>query len=261
MGVFRPPFLVPPKELNLWDSDFEHEYNKWEGKNKSTTKEDENKCTTKEDYRQYIIDLNNEFDMDEAFNKMDAAVAAIDTIIAFKKRFQIYDLNQDLGRMYETQQDAIFKDFIKFGVQLVESYEVRRTETSGQEETDLVENDVEGDDIIKEKVMVGVKDDVITGENLNLSQVEESPANCHDPNERSNQSKRSKRKREKRKERLLKFHQKLVNVSGLPPSRIMLEMQTPSLSSAKGGLQRRKLELDNITIPKVPEPKVEMINH
>jgi hypothetical protein len=124
-----------------------------------------------------------------------------------------------------------------------------------------VENDLEGDDIIKEKVMVEVKDEVITSENLNLSQVEDSPAKSHDPKERRNQSRRSKKKREKRTERLLKFHQKLVNVSGLPPSRIMLEMQTPRLSSAKGDLQRRKLEFDNETIPKVPEPKVEVNNH
>ena len=59
-------------------------------------------------------------------------------------------------KTYEAHQDAIFKKFIKFGVQLVESYEVRGTETSGQEEKDLVENDLEGDDIIEEKVMVKV---------------------------------------------------------------------------------------------------------
>ena len=94
--------------------------------------------------------------MEEVFNKMDAAVAAIDTLIACKQRFPIYDLNEDLDQIYEAQQDVIFKEFIKFGVQLVESYEVRGTETSGQEEKDLVENDLEGDDIIKEKVMVKV---------------------------------------------------------------------------------------------------------
>ena len=108
MRAFRPPFVVPPNELNLWDTDFEHEYNIWEGKNKSTTNEDKNKTTNKEDYRQYIIDLNNEFDMEEAFNKMDAAVAAIDTLIACKKRFQNCDLNEDLDRMYDAQDMPIY---------------------------------------------------------------------------------------------------------------------------------------------------------
>jgi hypothetical protein len=83
---------------------------------------------------------------------MDAAVSAIDTLIACKKRFPNYDLNEDLDQSYDAQKDAIFKDFIKFGVQLVKSYDVRGTETSRQEETDLVENDLEGNDIIKEKV-------------------------------------------------------------------------------------------------------------
>ena len=111
MSVTKPPFLVPPTELNLWDTGFEHEYNLWKGK------ADSNKSTTKEAYRQHIIDLNNEFDMEDVFNKMDAAVAAIDTLLAFKERFPNYDLNMDLDQMYEATKDDIFKDFIKFGVQ------------------------------------------------------------------------------------------------------------------------------------------------
>ena len=255
MSVMKPPFLVPPTELNLWDTGFEHEYNLWKGK------ADSNKSTTKEDYRQHIIDLNNEFDMEDVFNKMDAAVAAIDTLLAFKKRFPNYDLNMDLDQMYEATKDAIFKDFIKFGVQLVENYEVRQTEASDQEEKELVENDLAGDSTIKEEVTVEVKDEVITVETLNLSQVGESPANLHDPKEKRIHHKRNKRKKEKRKERLLKFHQKLVNVSGLPPSRIMQEMQTPRLSSAKDGLPRRKLEFEKSAIPKEPEPKEDINNH
>ena len=86
--------------------------------------------------------------MEEAFNKMDAAVAAIDTLIAFKKRSPNFDLNMDLDQMYEAKQDAICKDFIKFGVQLVEGYEVRKTEASDPEEKELVENDLAGDSII-----------------------------------------------------------------------------------------------------------------
>jgi hypothetical protein len=49
----------------------------------------------------------------------------------------------------------------------------------------------------------------------------------------------------------------IVVLSGLPPSRLMLEMTTPRLSTAKKGLQRRKLdkEIKASAIPKVPEPK------
>ena len=122
--------------------------------------------------------------MEEAVNKMDAAVAAINTLIAFKKRSPNYDFNMDLDQMYEAKQDAIFKDFIKFGVQLVEGYEVRKTEAIDQEEKELVENDLVGDSIIKEKVTVEDKDEVIIDENLNLSQVGDSSANLHDPKEK-----------------------------------------------------------------------------
>ena len=59
---------------------------------------------------------------------------------------------------------------------------------------EVVENDLAGDSIIKEEVTVEVKDEVITVETLNLSQVGESPANLHDPEEKRIHHKRSKRK-------------------------------------------------------------------
>ena len=58
---------------------------------------------------------------------------------------------------------------------------------------------------------------------------------------RNKRRKRSKRSKEKRQDRLLKFHQKLVEVSGLPPSRLMVE-QTPKSNRVK--LNRRRLDLD-----------------
>ena len=71
------------------------------------------------------------------------------------------------------------------------------------------------------------------------------------------------KKGETKKERLLKFQQKLVEYNGLPPSRIMMEMQTPKLSSAKEDHQRRKLEeeYDKSAVPKVPEPMLDTNNH
>ena len=53
-------------------------------------------------------------------------------------------------------------------------------EASGQEEKDLVENGLESDNNIKEKVHAEVTDEVTTEKNLNLSQVEKSAANLHD---------------------------------------------------------------------------------
>ena len=64
--------------------------------------------------------------------------------------------------------------------------------------------------------------------------------------------KQSKRNKEKRKERLLKFHLKLVNSSGLPPSRLMQE--TPGLSSNLRDIPRRRLlnEFATVSAPVLP---------
>ena len=97
----------------------------------------------------------------------------------------------------------------------------KKVEASGQEGTDLVENGLESDNIIKEKVQV--EDEVTTEENLNLSQVEKSPANLHDNlKEKRKHYKRNKTKSVKKKERLLKFQQKLVESNGDANSKLEL---------------------------------------
>ena len=85
-------------------------------------------------------------------------------------------------------------------------------EASGQEEKDVVENGLESDNNIKEKVHAEVTDEVTTEKNLNLSQVEKSGANLHDYlKEKRKDCKRNKQKNVKKKERLLRFKQKLVD--------------------------------------------------
>ena len=76
---------------------------------------------------------------------------------------------------------------------------------------------------------------------------------------RNKRRKRSKRSKEKRQDRLLKFHQKLVEVSGILPSRLMLE-QTPKSNRVE--LNRRRLDFDMYVdsapvlpaVPAVPLP-------
>lgn len=125
---------------------------------------------------------------------------------------------------------------------------MKEKDESEKEESDLVENaGIKSDNNINCEEMVGVKDEVThehSIENENLSQVKLSLSSSNLNGDEVNKSRHSnniKRKKEKRKERLLKFHQKLVDVSGLPPSRLMQELHTPRLSSAQGGLNRRSL--------------------
>ena len=54
---------------------------------------------------------------------------------------------------------------------MVEGYEVRKLRPVIKRKKELVENDLAGDSIIKEKVMDKDKVEVIIDENLNLSQV------------------------------------------------------------------------------------------
>jgi hypothetical protein len=74
--------------------------------------------------------------------------------------------------------------------------------------------------------------------------------------EKQHQSSERKKKKNKKKrmERLLKFHQKLVDQSGLPPSRLM-EQQPPKLCST-GGIKRRNL-FDEFHLPGEKEQQVE----
>ena len=56
MMSIRPPFVVPPEDLNLWDKDCENAYNVWKG-NVSDRK------SNKEEYRQNIININKDYDL------------------------------------------------------------------------------------------------------------------------------------------------------------------------------------------------------
>ena len=53
---------------------------------------------------------------------------------------------------------------------------------------------------------------------------------------KSQRKKKKRRSKEKHKERLLKFHQKLVKTSGLPPRRLMEQKRT-SLDNIKRDLK------------------------
>jgi hypothetical protein len=75
-----------------------------------------------------------------------------------------------------------------------------------------VENGLESDNNIKEKVHAEVTDEFTTEKNLNLSQVEKSGANLHDYlKEKRTDCKRNRQKNVKKKERLRRFKQKLVD--------------------------------------------------
>ena len=74
MGVSRPPYLVPPKDLSVWDIEDEKDYKSW-------MRRTGNKSSTKEEFRKHIIDLNDKFDMEEVFENLEVGLYAFQKLV------------------------------------------------------------------------------------------------------------------------------------------------------------------------------------
>ena len=259
-GSQLPPFYVPPKQLTSWSDRDEMDYKFWLDKGKKHTRDD---------YRQYLLSLNDEFGMeDAAYVKLEEGLEVFGKIVSCMKQFPHYKLGEDLDKAYIFEGNAIMKEFIKFGVEFVKKHDTdvkkflsfiqkhkseESTLLSQQEDSNMVEN---------EKTPVGEAVQLdMTVKASNNSNEFVTPVSA-----REKRKERNKKTREKRTARLLKFHEKLVVVSGLPPSRLMLQ-QTPKPGRDLGSLKRRKLdfEVDVLTpnlMPvkeEVPSPKPAVI--
>ena len=105
---FRPPFTVPPEQVSTWTDKDERDYKIWLGIGSKDTRDD---------YRQFLLSLNMEYDMDEVFNRMDVGLEAFEKLVACMREFPKYNLSKDLDKMYP-KDSAVFKDFIKCGVDI-----------------------------------------------------------------------------------------------------------------------------------------------
>ena len=262
MGVSRPPYLVPPKDLCLWDIEDEKDYKSW-------MRRTGNKLSTKEEFRQHIIDLNDKFDMEEVFENLEVGLYAFQKLVIFCSEFPQYSLMKDLEGMYVEKDNIIVKDFIKLGDNFVRTYQTDQNEE--KESVVIVENDleklsqlsnestfqqnkqvvkeecVEPDIRIKEEIEVVEQTAVVIDSAVDISNLVKKDVNVQGNEEQlETAGRRKKKNKKKRMERLLKFHQKLVHQSGLPPSRLM-ELQTPKLKST-GEIKRRKL-FDEFNLP------------
>ena len=134
------------------------------------------------------------------------------------------------------------KNFIsflkKYDLEAEESYQMTQQVDSNMDET---VSDADRDQEMLKKTPVDQVDGAVHSDTV----AEASNNNPESPEQtavrRNKGRKRSKRSKEKRKDRLLRFHQKLVEVSGLLPSRLMLE-QTPKSNRVE--LNRRRLDFD-----------------
>ena len=143
----RPPYNVPSEQTSSWTKKEVRFYQNWQGGGKSLTRED---------YRQFLIDLNAEFDMEDAFSKIESGLQAFETLVACTKQFPNYNLNKDTEEMYVDKEFTIYKDFIKFGVNFIKNYEVKDNETEDKLSVEDGEHPMEN--LIKSEVKVEEND-------------------------------------------------------------------------------------------------------
>jgi predicted RNA-binding protein with PIN domain len=151
-------------------------------------------------------------------DKIDVGLEAFDKLVGCLKQFPKYDLNNHLEIMY-TKDIEVFKYFINRGVNFVETYPY-----DCESESD---SNNQSKSVIKGS-------EATTKEIDNHCQKEVTPVT-----ENPKMKKQNRKSKQKRNERLLKLHQQILQVNGLPPSRLMLQQQqTPRPQPNKG--------LDNI---------------
>jgi hypothetical protein len=196
-----------------------------------------------------MINLNKEYNVEEVYDAIEAGLEAFEKLISCTCKFPKFDLDEDLNAVYRREDHAIVKDFIKWGFEFVNSYQngenPELVENDGVEETlgvaesantelsqlksefqedtsiaiaaqDIPINDKDKDRIRKTFVD---KTPLRTPAMLDTTAGAEMEQQISQGGKRNR--KKSKRSKERRQERLLKFHEKLVLTSGLPPSRLM----------------------------------------
>ena len=226
----RPPFHVPPEDLTAWDGQDKDNYQYWRGQSDMS----------KEDYREFLIRTNKEYNMEEAFDKLEAAVNALEVIVGFQKNFPKYNLYDDLDWIYKVKDDLIFKEFVKCGVNFIEN----NFNTVDLSQVDSTGIDTHADPIVinsesatkdttpikDEKVDVIEEKNQTKEKNICEAKVEEieslatPDAKEEFVEDQNNDHLRRKKKKNKKKSgmrRPLKYQESLVKVRGLASSRLM----------------------------------------
>ena len=236
-----PPFSIPPEDFDLWTEQNEREFVFWQGEN--------GKQNTKDDYMDFLHTINKEYNMDDVFNKLEEGLEAFEKLESCMNLFPNYDLKKDLDESYVDKENAIMKKFIKIGIKFVRN--------NGEKVKNFIacmeSNENEECEII-DKCGPSQEDEQTIGLSQSNDAAESSKTFAEETENGDEKSengdvkiesgdvevkreKKAKKKKSKEKKvlRLLKYHLKLVEERGLPPSRLMQQqqLQTPRLSSSE----------------------------
>lgn len=232
-------FLVPPEQLDEWDEDFEEEFSLWK-------RRDSNSNSKKSDYRQFIINLNSENNLDEIYDNLEIGLEAFKKLGKLISKFRQYNLNDNLEKLYSDKENVHVKYFIKWGTEFVGSMDT--VDLAKNCPTEPVGHLTNSDDEVAAVAAAEPVEQLADSVNK-APDVEDK--NVKEEMEVTIKKTKSHRKRkEKRRERLLKYHKKLVEVKGLPPSNLM--QQTPGLSPDLDNISRRNLMADFEAIQTLP---------
>ena len=155
----------------------------------------------------------------------------------------------------ENGENGVIKDFIKRGVQFVREYQIAELGSddskSSESKIEVIENESNSNDVedqIRAKKDTWEKAEV-KEPNIHLSQVDTDSYSLMTPGLKNKveeesstktgiKSKKRRRNQERRQKRLLKYHEKLVKTSGLPPSRLMEKLRLEQKSLVLGEAKR-----------------------
>ena len=153
----------------------------------------------------------------------------------------------------ENGENAVIKDFIKWGVAFVREYKIAELSSDDSKPSEsnstVIENESTSDDV---EDQIGAKESSCEKAqakepSIHLSQVDSNSLRTPGlKNEVEGEcsiksgikSKKRRRNQERRQKRLLKYHEKLVKTSGLPPSRLMEKLRLEQKSLVLGEAKR-----------------------
>ena len=213
-----PPssYPVPPEDVSLWNDEDKEIFEVWQKwMPKGTTKK----------FRKFLGQVKKE--RDEIFDLINDGVWGIRRLLAFLQKLPGYDLEGHL-EFYNNEENIAVMNIINLGLNVVQDEQLRCglevVYADKQPNTVTVKTDVSADHV-KDKINV---EKVKTESADELSQL--SKENNNTPKLEQKQKKKKSINKKRREERLLRFQEKLVITSGLPPSRLMkkrLEKASP----------------------------------
>ena len=209
-GPMPPPsYQVPPDDVLLWSEEDERIYKVWkQGASKGTRKK----------FRRFVNVVNREHK--EVFSLIEDGVWGLRRLLAFCQKFPQFNLEKHLDG-YNNEENVAVIELVREGLDVVKKEQLRCGLEVVCDEQLPQHQQPEKEYLIKEE-KIEVK------ESIDLSQVNRTPVREELVAKKveTQESKRSKKKKkESRQQRLLKFHEKLVQTSGLPPSRLMIRRQ------------------------------------